>query len=197
VRVALLTMVLAVAAVAVPVSAQAVTQSYHLNIPRQPLDGALKDLAQQTGLQIARFSDTPGGSALVGPVSGEMTVGEALTSLLVKSGLTYKMVNDRTIAVVAPGPEPRASAQSSATGQASAAPSDDGQAKEGKKSSSDGLRVTQTDSSPHSQPSSVEKQADESSSTKKSNELEEITVTGSHIRGVENLTAPIIVLDRA
>ena len=124
-RVALLTMVLAVAAVAVPVSAQAVTQSYHLNIPRQPLDGALKDLAQQTGLQIARFSDTPGGSALVGPLSGEMTVGEALTSLLVRSGLTYRMVNDRTIAVVASRSEAGASAQSSAPDQSSTAGSDD------------------------------------------------------------------------
>jgi len=180
VSVALLTLVLAVAAVAVPVSAQAVTQSYHLNIPRQQLDGALKDLAQQTGLQIARFSDTPGGSALVGPVSGEMTVGEALTSLLVKSGLTYKMVNDRTIAVVAPGPEPGASAQSSAADQASPATSDDGKAKEGKKTSSVGFRVAQVDQGQTSSPSSVEKQ-DAQASKKKPLQLEEVVVTGSRL----------------
>ncbi len=116
-RVALLTIVLAVAAVTLPVSAQALQGSYHLNIPRQSLDGALKDLAQQTGLQIARFSDTPGGSALVGPVGGEMSVGQALTSLLTNSGLTFKMVNDRTIAVVAVGASTRADgAPSSAAG---------------------------------------------------------------------------------
>jgi len=49
---------------------------------------------------MTRFSDMPGGSAIVGPVSGEMSLGQALTSLLAKSGLTYRMVNDRTIAVV-------------------------------------------------------------------------------------------------
>jgi outer membrane receptor protein involved in Fe transport len=120
VKVALLTAVLAIAAAALPLSAQALQGSYHLNIPRQSLDGALKDLAQQTGLQIARFSDTPGGSALVGPVGGDMSVGQALTSLLVDSGLTYKMVNDRTIAVVA-----IAAAGSNATAIPSSAASDE------------------------------------------------------------------------
>ena len=102
-RVVLLSLVLAVVAVAAPFPTKALSQSYHLNIPRQPLDTALKDLAQQTGLQIARFSDTPGGSSVVGPIAGEMSVGQALNSLLVTSGLTYKVVNDRTIAVVTPG----------------------------------------------------------------------------------------------
>jgi outer membrane receptor protein involved in Fe transport len=75
-----------------------------LNIPRQPLDAALKDLAKQTGLQIARFSDTPYGmTPVVGPVSGDMSVGQALTAILKKTGLTYRVVNDRTIAVVALG----------------------------------------------------------------------------------------------
>jgi outer membrane receptor protein involved in Fe transport len=45
VRVALLMMMPAVSGVAVPVVAQGVTPSYHLNIPRQLLDGDLKDLA--------------------------------------------------------------------------------------------------------------------------------------------------------
>src|SRR5579871_1648876 len=52
---------LAVAATVVPVSAQAIADSYRLDIAQQPLDGALKNLAEQTGLQIARFSDLPDG----------------------------------------------------------------------------------------------------------------------------------------
>jgi iron complex outermembrane recepter protein len=98
-RVALLSLVSMVGGLAVPVAAQAMMQSYHLNIPRQPLDGALKDLARQTDMQIGRFSDSPGGSA--GPVSGDMSLDAALRSLLASSRLTFKVVNDHTIAVTA------------------------------------------------------------------------------------------------
>src|SRR6266404_5388193 len=176
VRVALLTMVLAVAAVAVPVSAQAVTQSYHLNIPRQPLDGALKDLAQQTGLQIARFSDTPGGSALVGPVTGDMSVGQALNSLLVSSGLTYRMVNDHTIAVVAltqGSTTSRASNSGTSTRQSSSPTPGDSQ-KEGKKDSSDAFRLAQANTG---QASSTAEVANPKTPEKKPEQLQEVVVT--------------------
>jgi iron complex outermembrane receptor protein len=92
---------LAVSCLAGSVFAQTVAQSYQLNIPRQPLDAALKDLAEQTGLQIARFSDDSAGATVVGPVKGVMSVGQAIDALLGRSGLTYKLVNERTIAVVA------------------------------------------------------------------------------------------------
>jgi iron complex outermembrane receptor protein len=179
VRAALLSIVLAVATMAMPVSAQAIAQSYHLNIPRQPLDGALKDLAQQTGLQIARFSDTPGGSALVGPLSGDMSADQALTSLLRMSGLTYKVVNDRTIAVLLPGADSAAatSTQASGTDQASPPTSDNG--KEGKKSSSEQFRVAQVDQGQSSSASTVEKQGEQAK--KASAQLEEVVITGSRI----------------
>jgi hypothetical protein len=52
-----------------PVEAVAAAQThpvaYELNIPRQALESALNDLAQQTGLQVARFSDAVKGDALV------------------------------------------------------------------------------------------------------------------------------------
>jgi iron complex outermembrane receptor protein len=91
-------------------SAAAVTR-YDLNIPRQTLDTALKDLAAQTGLQIACFTDTVDGSALVGPLSGAHSATTALEMLLAPQGLSYKVVNDRTIAVVNPrDPQPLPSA---------------------------------------------------------------------------------------
>jgi outer membrane receptor protein involved in Fe transport len=91
---------LALCAGVLPVSAQALDQHYRLNIPREPLDAALKDFARQTSLQIARFTDTVSGSALVGPVTGELSAEQALKFLLAPSGLTYKIVNDRTVAVI-------------------------------------------------------------------------------------------------
>jgi iron complex outermembrane receptor protein len=99
-RVTLLSIVVALCAAVLPVSAQALIQHYKLDIPRQPLDTALKEFAQQTGLQVARFSDTVDGSARVGPVTGEFSAEQALDSLLIPSGLGYKRVNDRTIAIV-------------------------------------------------------------------------------------------------
>ena len=80
-------------------------KKYELSIPRQSLDHALKDLARQTGLQIARMSDRIDGDAMVGPVSGSLTPQEALTHLLETQGLSFKVVNERTIAVVKPGQE--------------------------------------------------------------------------------------------
>lgn len=175
-RVALLTLMLAVAAVAVPVSAQALVQSYQLNIPRQPLDTALKDLAQQTGLQIARFSDTPGGTSLVGPVSGEMTVGQALNSLLV-SGLTYKMVNDHTIAVVAvtkASITSGASTSDTPTSQSSSPGLGGNAQKEGKNDSSSGFLVAQAATGQGAGDVSVERSK---TLERKTEQLQEVIVT--------------------
>src|ERR1700732_365812 len=86
VRVTLLSMVVALCAAVLPVSAQALIQHYKLNIPRQPLDTALKEFANQTGLQIARFSNTVAASARAGPVTGELSAEQALNSLLIPSG---------------------------------------------------------------------------------------------------------------
>jgi iron complex outermembrane recepter protein len=81
---------------------QAVIISYPLNIPRQSLDMALKDLAQQTGLQIGRFSDRIDGGAMVGPVEGVRTPAQALEILLSHTGLEYKVVGGTTLAVYNP-----------------------------------------------------------------------------------------------
>lgn len=108
-RAACLSIALALCAVIVPVSAQAIAQRYELNIPRQPLEAAIKDFAYQTGLQIARFSDRIDGSMLVGPLSGGYSAEQALQQLLQPGGLTYKIVNDTTIAILDRNPPQRSS----------------------------------------------------------------------------------------
>src|SRR5258708_34857263 len=80
VRITLVAVAMALFASVLPVSAQAVIQHYQLNIPKQPLDTALKDFAHQTGLQVARMSDRVDGDAVVGPVRGELSAEEALKS---------------------------------------------------------------------------------------------------------------------
>lgn len=91
--------------VAIANDSAASIKKHELNISRQTLDSALKDLARQTGLQIARMSDQVDGSALVGPLNGTLTTEEALKSLLGAQGLTFRIVNDTTIAVVRRGAE--------------------------------------------------------------------------------------------
>ncbi|GFE82596.1 TonB-dependent receptor [Steroidobacter agaridevorans] len=99
-RAACLSVALALCATIVPAGAQAIAQRYDLNIPRQSLDTALKEFAHQTGLQVARFSDTIDGAMMVGPVAGDLSVEQALRELLKAGGLSYRVVNDNTIAVV-------------------------------------------------------------------------------------------------
>jgi outer membrane receptor protein involved in Fe transport len=99
-RAVCLSVALALCGSVVPAAAQAVAQHYDLNIPRQSLDAALKEFAHQTGLQVARFSDTIDGSMIVGPVAGDMSVEQALHELLKAGGLSYRVVNENTIAVV-------------------------------------------------------------------------------------------------
>jgi hypothetical protein len=94
-----LALALALFSSVLPASAPVVLQHYQLNIPRQPLDAALKAFANQTGLQVARMTDAVDGSTIVGPVSGELSAEEALKLLLGSDGLSYKRVNERTFAV--------------------------------------------------------------------------------------------------
>jgi len=106
-----------------PQHAKAAIQHYQLNIPRQSLDTALKDLAEQTGLQIGRFSGRVDGSAIVGPVDGNQTPTEALKTLLRGTGLDYKIVSDTTIAVFNPKDVPAARVNSSNSPKEERAPS--------------------------------------------------------------------------
>jgi iron complex outermembrane receptor protein len=172
VKVGILSLVLAAAGAIAPVSAQAVAETYQLDIPRQQLDAALKDLAQQTGLQIARFSDTPGGSALVGPVSGNMPVTDALKTLLAPNKLTYKIVNDHTIAVVT-----LAAATTSTSIQPNSRPEGDAKQEEGKKSSSGGFRLAQANQGSNSSALPIGAQGDQSSRKPDEGKLTEIIVT--------------------
>lgn len=183
VRVTLVSSILALCASILPVAAHAVSQHYELNIPRESLDSALRDFATQTGLQVARFSDTINGSALVGPISGKLSADEALHTLLLDLGLSYKMVNDRTIAIVpAQALSPARPMTSQSSDQASKQDSD----AEGKAGGSfwDRFRLAQVDQGKgQGTDSTVEHENDSSEKNAKNPraDLEEVTVTGSRL----------------
>ncbi|WP_116813782.1 TonB-dependent receptor [Steroidobacter cummioxidans] len=75
-------------------------QRHAIAIPRESLDLALRDLAAQTGLQIARFSDNVDSELVVGPVNGSLTPQQALDELLRGQKLKYLVINERIIAIV-------------------------------------------------------------------------------------------------
>ena len=83
----------------------------HTDIPAQDLDTALRTLAQEREFQIIYLSEqvqplfTPG-------VSGDLTVDEALHSLLNGSGLQYRHVDDKTVSISGPASDSTASGPS-------------------------------------------------------------------------------------
>jgi outer membrane receptor protein involved in Fe transport len=66
----------------------------------QPMRAALKDLGTQTGVQILfRVEDIAREGNTTPPVSGQLSVQEALDRLLANTGLKYEFVNERTVRV--------------------------------------------------------------------------------------------------
>jgi iron complex outermembrane recepter protein len=99
-------------------------EQFQIEIERTELTDALQKLGDQTGLQIARFSDTEPINILVGPLSGSYTREQALNALLRGTGLTYRFVNARTVAIVKEEAAPPPQVHSN---QLAAAPSSDEQ----------------------------------------------------------------------
>ena len=180
VKLLVLSIVLALVGASLPSAAQAIAAHYQLNIPREPLDSALKDFARQTGLQIARFADVVGGTADVGPVTGTLTPEDALQTLLGNSTLTYRILNERTIAVVS---KDVASAHGAALTRSSTDPIEgattpeydvDSRQKEGG-SLWERFRVAQVDQGPSADAAAVKKDAE---AAQKSAQVDEVVVTG-------------------
>jgi outer membrane receptor protein involved in Fe transport len=81
-----------------------------VNIQPQPVIGALKELGEQTGLQLLMRVDGASSNAIVvEPVTGELSLKAALDKLLAGTGLTYEFVNDRTVRIVRPASKPLSS----------------------------------------------------------------------------------------
>jgi iron complex outermembrane recepter protein len=183
----------ALSGLVVPALAQTALKQYTLQIDRQPLVATLRDLSQQTGLQLVGLlgADREIAGQVVGPLKGEYTAEAALNALLAQSGLVFRRVNDRTIAILGPQVEtalPRPSAgthmfipldaaggSASPLWQTTAATT---QTEGGAASSRDG--------------DTVRRQADAANDI-----VEEVIVTGTYIRGEAPVGSPIKRYSRA
>ncbi len=150
----------------------------------QPLNQALSTFAKQTGLQLIYVSDVAEGR-FAKPIPTGLPPSEALERILEGTGLEYEFINERTVRIYA-----RAALRStSASDQESETPlSTPMTARAGF------TRVAAAELTTSNASTSLEK--DEQAHSSASVRLEEVVVTGSHIRGVENLSSPVIRFER-
>lgn len=87
---------LAAAIALISTSAYADSSKYHFDIPAQSLAGALQKLAKQTGAAMLYTEQSTAGKSSKA-LQGDFTPQEALSKLLLGSGLQYSVANDGTL----------------------------------------------------------------------------------------------------
>ena len=74
------------------------SRAIELRITAQPLDEALQEFSRQSGMQVIYFSGLTDGIQSPG-VNGKYTVTAALQALLTGSGLSFHVINARTVQI--------------------------------------------------------------------------------------------------
>lgn len=156
------------AILATAADAQAVTQ---WDLPGQPLAKSLRDIAAQSESNIIFDKKLVSGQQ-ARPLKIKASAEEALSQVLEGTGLTYRQLDDKTVTIQLASTDPMSTT--------SAAYNSNGRIR---------LAQAQTQGGQGDrQPRTVEGRT--------LLDIEEIIVTGTNIRGIENNTAPITVLSR-
>ena len=137
----------------------------------QPLGEALSAFAKQTGLQLIYVSDDASGR-IARPVGDGLSPAEALGRMLEGTGLAYEFINDRTVRIY-PTKQLTSSRGAGAAGNPGSF-----------------IRVAAVDSTLEGQGAVA------TANTKESLQVEEVLVTGTHISGSKEPTAPTLVITR-
>lgn len=156
--------------------AQSSEMSVEFDMPAQSLDQALRNYGVVADKQVMFSVDLVNGKT-VGPIAGEMTADEALHTLLADTGLVFETTLSDVILIRT------AQQQASTTGGNSL------------------QRVQAQDAEPPQIERVDGKDAEEGIPVSEgegdmNQQLEEIIVTGTNIRGVENLAAPSLTFSR-
>ena len=158
------------AILAAAANAQAVTE---WDLPGQPLANSLREVAARTDSNIIFDKKLVVGYSAP-PLKTTATTEEALSQLLQGTGLTYRQLDDKTVTI-------QLASTDKSTSTSSAYSSGDGRIRLAQAETGSGRR--ETPAPMPAQPTMLL--------------LEEIIVTGTNIRGIENNTAPVTVLTRA
>lgn len=185
-------------ACAISVSAYAMAnEPRKVDVPAGELTVALQKLAEQSGVEFVYSADQLAGVRTNG-VHGDYTAEKAVTKLL--EGTELKLtVHESGALLIAP---PALSTSSSSSAPAEGA----NPGNSARTSWLDRFRLAQANTtsersenpnSAETQPTESDKTLDTSSDVSNGKVQEEVVVIGSHIRGVQNNTVPLTVLDRA
>jgi iron complex outermembrane receptor protein len=151
----------------------------HFDLPAQPLAQSLRAIGSATNIDVG-FSATQVEGLVAPSLNADLTVDGALTRVLAGTGLRPKHLDDHTIVIAVMG------ASVSTDGAA-----DSLHVVKVADSSAQPL-LAQTDSPvPHDVMNSGSRIV-----PSPRDDLEEVIVTGTHIRGIDNRTNPVIVIDR-
>ncbi len=167
----------------------AAEESRKIEIPAGDLRVALESLARQAGIELVYRMDQVNGVKTKG-VSGELAPRDAAERLI--EGTSLELRVDPSGAMLITAPAPRSTGiryERDASVQSTSVRSTEPDMR---------FRVAQVNPSISDATNSSNQQMDanESSSDTKPIVLEEVLVTGSHIRGAQNFSAPVIRFDR-
>ena len=167
---------------------QAIARKY-TNIPAQGLGPALQLLANERNVQVVYVSEDVNGVQTAGAV-GNLTLDEALSSLLTGTGLRFKYLDERTVTVHFSVPDqPAASKDATSTG---AAKIDQGvvlSTAEG-----EGVAASRVNDAPIANSSMLAQLDGGDDPAQDISEV--VVVTGTRIRGVAPESSPLSVYDR-
>src|SRR5688572_28834979 len=99
--VALLALLLAFTSAA-PARAADLSTRHHFEIPAQPLDTALLAFSDQTKVQVLMWAGVNSRMQSSG-ASGELVAIDALKAILASTGLAFRQVDAKTVAILQPG----------------------------------------------------------------------------------------------
>ncbi|MFT3790865.1 MAG: TonB-dependent receptor [Rudaea sp.] len=154
------------------------TAKVDFNIAQEPLSDALAEWSRQSGLQVLRRDGAANVQEITAPkVAGKFLPTEALDRMLAGSGFRYEFVNGCTVRI--------SSASDKHAAAAHVGKSDEAQATPG---ATAGSQAQKTQDNPSTD-------APESASQKKTAQLEDVVVTGTHIRGVQP-SSPVLMISQ-
>jgi iron complex outermembrane receptor protein len=151
----------------------------------------LRHLGEQAHVQILVAGENVVGKTLHA-VSGDLTTEEALNTLLSGSGLTHKYVGDSSVALL-----PLSNADPQAATPGSAQPSEAGKGGQASPSSFLLAQATPGQTQGDASVEKKEKKQEEETSKIKEEVLQQVVVTGTHIKGVAPVGAPLLTIDNA
>lgn len=174
--------ILLTAAMAVSNALPAYAQEVHdFEITATDAKRAVHDFGAQAGLQILAAGDNLSGKRF-NPISGQLSTEEGLRLMLAGTGLAHRYVGERAIALVSMDE----AGESERVGGMQQTPQPIHVAR----------LAADVASSNSERSSEMGALRDAPSPSSSMIELEEIVVTGSHIRGVQNLSSPVLTFDR-